>query len=74
MAKTSVLQEYARVGATARIGELQAEIAAIHRLFPDLEDAHKSHGRSKTALAALMDRVIPHQHAGGHHEHLGHEP
>jgi ZIP family zinc transporter len=26
------------------------------------------------AVAALMDRVIPHQHAGGHHEHLGHEP
>jgi len=25
-------------------------------------------------VAALMDRVIPHQHAGGHHEHLGHEP
>ena len=26
------------------------------------------------AIAALMDRFIPHQHAGGHHEHLGHEP
>jgi hypothetical protein len=54
MAKTSVLQEYARVGATARIGELQAEITAIHRIFPDLEEAHKP-GRSKTALAAPMD-------------------
>jgi zinc transporter, ZIP family len=26
------------------------------------------------ALAAAMDRLIPHHHAGGHHEHLGHEP
>jgi ZIP family zinc transporter len=25
-------------------------------------------------LAALMDRLIPHRHAGGHHQHLGHEP
>src|SRR3954469_25569203 len=24
-------------------------------------------------IAAAMDRLIPHQHAGGHHEHLGHE-
>jgi ZIP family zinc transporter len=25
-------------------------------------------------LAAAMDRVIPHRHAGGHHQHLGHQP
>jgi ZIP family zinc transporter len=25
-------------------------------------------------LAAAMDRFIPHHHAGGHHQHLGHEP
>jgi ZIP family zinc transporter len=25
-------------------------------------------------LAAAMDRLIPHHHAGGHHQHLGHEP
>src|SRR6476659_5008988 len=25
-------------------------------------------------LAAAMDRFIPHRHAGGHHQHLGHEP
>lgn len=25
-------------------------------------------------IAAAMDRLIPHRHAGGHHEHLGHEP
>jgi ZIP family zinc transporter len=24
------------------------------------------------AAAAAMDRLIPHRHAGGHHEHLGH--
>src|SRR5215831_5048710 len=26
------------------------------------------------AVAATMDRYIPHHHAGGHHQHLGHEP
>jgi ZIP family zinc transporter len=26
------------------------------------------------ALAAVMDRFIPHHHAGGHHQHLGHAP
>lgn len=26
------------------------------------------------ALAAAMDRLIPHHHAGGHHQHLGHPP
>ena len=25
-------------------------------------------------VAAAMDRFIPHHHAGGHHQHLGHEP
>jgi ZIP family zinc transporter len=25
-------------------------------------------------LAAVMDRFIPHHHAGGHHQHLGHQP
>jgi zinc transporter, ZIP family len=25
-------------------------------------------------IAAAMDRLIPHQHAGGHHQHLGHAP
>jgi ZIP family zinc transporter len=26
------------------------------------------------ATAMVMDRFIPHRHAGGHHQHLGHEP
>lgn len=26
------------------------------------------------AMAAAMDRLIPHRHAHGHHQHLGHEP
>jgi zinc transporter, ZIP family len=26
------------------------------------------------AIGAAMDRLIPHEHAGGHHQHLGHEP
>src|SRR3954447_5187302 len=25
-------------------------------------------------LATVMDRFIPHHHAGGHHQHLGHAP
>jgi ZIP family zinc transporter len=25
-------------------------------------------------LAVAMDRLIPHRHAGGHHQHLGHAP
>jgi ZIP family zinc transporter len=25
-------------------------------------------------VAMVMDRFIPHRHAGGHHEHLGHKP
>jgi len=29
---------------------------------------------SGVALAAAMDRLIPHRHAGGHHQHIGHEP
>ena len=29
---------------------------------------------SGIALAAAMDRLIPHRHAGGHHQHIGHEP
>jgi hypothetical protein len=52
------------MGATARIGELQAEIAAIHRIFPDLANsatAHKRPGRLRAvaspALAKLMDPV-----------------
>ncbi len=58
--KTSTLYEYARMGATARITELQAEIAHIQKLFPKLDGmAQKSPGRSKVAgspaLAKLMD-------------------
>ena len=30
--------------------------------------------RAGVALAAAMDRLIPHRHARGHHQHLGHEP
>jgi ZIP family zinc transporter len=26
------------------------------------------------AIAVVMDRLIPHRHASGHHQHLGHEP
>jgi hypothetical protein len=60
MTKASTLYEYARMGATARITELQAEIAHIRKLFPKLDGmAAKSPGRSKAsvspALAKLMD-------------------
>jgi hypothetical protein len=58
MAKSTALHEYARIGATARIAELQAEIATIQELFPDLaERPHENLRRSKatSALAKLMD-------------------
>jgi len=57
MSKTSTLQEYARVGAAARITELQAEIAEIEQMFPDLDGSAKGGkgpAQSK-ALAKLMD-------------------
>jgi hypothetical protein len=62
MSKTSILHEYARMGATARIAELRAEIVEIEHMFPDLggtATAHKSPGGSKAAalpaLAKLME-------------------
>jgi hypothetical protein len=62
MANPSTLHEYARIGATARILELKAEIAEIQRIFPDLghvATAHKNPGQLKAvaspALAKLMD-------------------
>jgi hypothetical protein len=62
MSKTSTLHEYARMGATARIAELKAEIAEIQKILPDLDGAattHKNRGRARavplSALAALMD-------------------
>jgi hypothetical protein len=39
MAKTSTLHEYARIGAAGRLTELRAEVAEIHRMFPDLAGA-----------------------------------
>jgi len=41
------LREYARDGARARAAELQAELAKIYRLFPDLRGT----GRGRRAAA-----------------------
>jgi hypothetical protein len=55
MSKASTLHEYARIGATARLTELKAEIAEIHRMFPGLDGpppARRRPGRPKAQPAA----------------------
>lgn len=51
MAKlSSLIQQYARMGARARLQELNAEIAEIHRAFPDLATpARRKPGRPRAA-------------------------
>jgi hypothetical protein len=52
---TSQFQEFARIGAAARIKELQAEIASIRRDFPALSaPGGKRHGRPPSNLAAKL--------------------
>ena len=56
MAKSSTLiQQFARVGALARLNELEAEIAEIERAFPDLAAGRRS-GRSRAA--AIHDHAM----------------
>jgi hypothetical protein len=57
MSNTSTIHEYARMGAASRIAELQAEIAELHKIFPNLEGTAttpKGPAQSK-ALAKLMN-------------------
>ena len=54
MAKSSILQRYARIGAAARIKEIQDEIASISKAFTDLgghAPAARRKRRRKTATA-----------------------
>jgi hypothetical protein len=51
MSKTSTLHEYARIGAGTRLTELRAEMAAIHRLFPDLGGVTPARRRPKRPKA-----------------------
>ena len=39
MPNTSTVREYARIGAAARLTELQNEISQIRQMFPDLDGA-----------------------------------
>jgi hypothetical protein len=48
----------ARLGARSRLAELQQEMAALRRAFPDLSDAsHKARGRSPGSLDGAGQRV-----------------
>jgi hypothetical protein len=55
MAKTSPLHEYARVGAAARLTELQAEIAQLERMYPNLNGAARKSPERPNATAKSTD-------------------
>jgi hypothetical protein len=60
MVDTSQIQEWARLGAQARIKELTEEIKAILELFPDIEGgALSSSERSEAALPAVAKLMDP---------------
>ena len=50
MAKFDI-REYARQGARARATELEAELAKIYRVFPDLRSGTRSRGKAASAGA-----------------------
>jgi hypothetical protein len=59
------LHRLARLGAQARMQELQREMAAIVRQFPDLERAHggvrprkRTNGRAKRRISAAARKAI----------------
>jgi ZIP family zinc transporter len=69
--------------AAATLGLLAEALADVRQVIPG------GHGTTLNAshlllvvagfsvgvgIAAAMDRLIPHRHARGHHQHLGHEP
>ena len=52
MAKTSpMMRELARLGATARVAQLRAEIAQLERSFPGVSGAQSRRGRPAAAAA-----------------------
>jgi hypothetical protein len=44
--------QWARIGASARIAELQAELADIYRAFPDLKGARQTTGTTRAVGGA----------------------
>jgi hypothetical protein len=54
---TSQLQEFARIGAAARIKELQAEIASIRRDFPALTAPGAPKKRRRKMSAAARKKI-----------------
>src|SRR5437762_5881488 len=68
MPNTSMLQQYARVGAAARIKELEQEIGEIRRAFPGLDGAApprkrlgRPPGRSKAQTSAPAPQPQAHE-------------
>ncbi len=54
MSNTPTLLDYARIGAAARLTEIQTEIDAIQNAFPELEGpvAERRNGRPRAQTAA----------------------
>lgn len=51
--------QWARIGASARIAELQAELAEIYRTFPDLKAARlTTAGTSRVPLGRAQKRQV----------------
>jgi hypothetical protein len=47
MTKTSTMHDYARMGAVARLAEIQSEVAAIRGAFPELAGRERGHPKAK---------------------------
>lgn len=69
--------------AAATLGLLAEALSGVRVVSPGEADASVDLARLSIVLAgfvvgvvmaAAMDRLIPHRHARGHHQHLGHEP
>jgi hypothetical protein len=56
MANISTMHDYARIGAAARLTEIQAEIAAIRHAFPEL-DSPANAGRTTRASSNTDGRA-----------------
>ncbi len=64
--------------AAATLGLLAEALRAVHLPTGELDAANLAlvitGFITGVAIAAIMDRFIPHRHAGDHHRHLGHAP
>ena len=62
MAKSSIIQQYARIGAAARIKDIRDEIAAVGHMFPDLaasRPARTPRPKARTPSPAASAAVAP---------------